>query len=80
MAAGLLTVPQVTLLRPQPGAGRGIGPQPGGVLKNAGMATTFRPEPREGRVFATRRIVRSTDVVPSGLLAGLAGPVPADGG
>jgi acyl-ACP thioesterase len=68
MAAGLLTVPQVTLLRPQPHAGRGIGPQPGAVLKNAGMTATFRPEPREGRVFATRRIVRSTDVVPSGRL------------
>ncbi|HEY2313291.1 MAG TPA: acyl-ACP thioesterase domain-containing protein [Streptosporangiaceae bacterium] len=28
----------------------------------------FRPEPVAGRVYATRRIVRSTDVVPSGRL------------
>jgi acyl-ACP thioesterase len=35
--------------------------------KNAGMET-FRPEPASGRVYAARRIVRSTDVVPSGRL------------
>jgi len=35
--------------------------------KNAGMET-FRPEPPSGRVYAARRIVRSTDVVPSGRL------------
>jgi acyl-ACP thioesterase len=29
---------------------------------------TFRPEPTSGRVYAARRIVRSTDVVPSGRL------------
>jgi acyl-ACP thioesterase len=29
---------------------------------------TFRPEPVSGRVYTTRRIVRSTDVVPSGRL------------
>jgi acyl-ACP thioesterase len=28
----------------------------------------FRPEPPAGRIYATRRIVRSTDVVPSGRL------------
>lgn len=28
----------------------------------------FRPEPPTGRIYATRRIVRSTDVVPSGRL------------
>ena len=41
--------------------------QPGGLLKNAGMQT-FRPEPASGRVYAARRIVRSTDVIPSGRL------------
>ena len=29
---------------------------------------TFRPQPASGRVYAARRIVRSTDVVPSGRL------------
>lgn len=29
---------------------------------------TFRPEPASGRIYAARRIVRSTDVVPSGRL------------
>ena len=37
------------------------------VWHNAGMQT-FRPEPASGRVYTTRRIVRSTDVVPSGRL------------
>jgi acyl-ACP thioesterase len=37
------------------------------LLKNAGMET-FRPKPASGRVYATRRIVRSTDVLPSGRL------------
>jgi acyl-ACP thioesterase len=32
------------------------------------MRPTFRPEPASGRVYMTRRIVRSTDVVPSGRL------------
>jgi acyl-ACP thioesterase len=32
------------------------------------MSPTFRPEPLSGRVYTTRRIVRSTDVVPSGRL------------
>lgn len=35
--------------------------------ENAGMER-FRSEPPSGRVYAARRIVRSTDVVPSGRL------------
>lgn len=37
------------------------------MLKNAGVET-FRPEPSTGRVFTTRRIVRSTEVTSSGRL------------
>jgi acyl-ACP thioesterase len=43
----------------------------GHVRKNAGMDSfppAFRPEPAEGRVYAMRRIVRSTDVTPTGRL------------
>ena len=42
-----------------------------GVRKNAAMDSTlpaFRTEPEAGRVYAARRIVRSTDVAPSGRL------------
>jgi acyl-ACP thioesterase len=45
----------------------GVTPSPMTFGKNAGMET-FRPEPASGRVYAARRIVRSTDVVPSGRL------------
>jgi acyl-ACP thioesterase len=38
-----------------------------GSVKNAGMET-FSPQPASGRVYTARRIVRSTDVVPSGRL------------
>ncbi len=60
-------MPQVTLLRPVIGIAAVQGPPPGRFGKNAGMET-FRPEPAGGRVYAARRIVRSTDVVPSGRL------------
>jgi acyl-ACP thioesterase len=41
------------------------------IRKNAAMDSTlpaFRTEPADGRVYATRRIIRSTDVTPSGRL------------
>jgi len=38
-----------------------------GAGQNARMET-FRPQPASGRVYTARRIVRSTDVVPSGRL------------
>jgi acyl-ACP thioesterase len=60
-------VPRVTLRRPPIRTGTGSGRPRGDLLKNAGMET-FRPEPASGRVYAARRIVRSTDVVPSGRL------------
>jgi acyl-ACP thioesterase len=62
-----IIVLQVTLLRPECGIAAGHARQPGGLVKNAGMET-FRPGPASGRVFAARRIVRSTDVIPSGRL------------
>jgi acyl-ACP thioesterase len=62
-----IIVLQVTLLRPGVGIAVGHARQPGDLLQNAGM-DAFRPEPASGRVYAARRIVRSTDVIPSGRL------------
>jgi acyl-ACP thioesterase len=53
--------------RPAIGSVAGAWRAAGCVGKNAGMEA-FRPEPASGRIFAARRIVRSTDVVPSGRL------------
>ena len=58
---------QVTLPRPAIRAVAGLAASPVTFGKNAGMET-FQPEPPSGRVYAARRIVRSTDVVPSGRL------------
>jgi acyl-ACP thioesterase len=58
---------QVTLLGPAAGIVVGHARQPESLLKNAGMET-FRPQPASGRVYAARRVVRSTDVIPSGRL------------
>jgi acyl-ACP thioesterase len=44
---------------------------PGGIGKNVAMQPTtpaFRPEPASGRVYGSRRLVRSTDVTPAGRL------------
>jgi acyl-ACP thioesterase len=60
-------VSQVTLLRPAIRAPAGMAASPVTFGKNAGMET-FRPEPASGRAYSARRIVRSTDVVPSGRL------------
>ena len=60
-------MPQVTLLRSAIGIAAGHGRDPGGFGKNAGMEA-FRTGPVSGRVYTARRIVRSTDVVPSGRL------------
>jgi acyl-ACP thioesterase len=38
-----------------------------GAARNS-LVQTFRPQPASGRVYTARRIVRSTDVVPSGRL------------
>lgn len=62
-----IIVLQVTLLRPGVGIAVGHARQSWDLLQNAGM-DAFRPEPASGRVYAARRIVRSTDVIPSGRL------------